>query len=70
MICLEENHSTNISVNFCQNISNEIAINLNFHFSHCKSMETLSFLKVSIATKEANVRNNFANFQFCLSHSF
>ena len=25
---------------FCQNICSEIAINLNFHFSHCKSMAT------------------------------
>ena len=30
---------------FCQNICSEIAINLKFHFSHCKSME------VAIATK-------------------
>ena len=27
---------------FCQNICIDIAINLNFRFSHCKSMKTLS----------------------------
>ena len=30
---LVEDHSTNISENFCQNTCNEIAINANFHFS-------------------------------------
>ena len=38
IICLLKDHSINI----CQNICNEIAINANFHFSHYKSMETWS----------------------------
>ena len=33
----------NISVKFCQNICNEMAVNANFHFSHYKSMATLSY---------------------------
>ena len=34
-------HAANISVKRLS-ICNEIAINLNFHFFHCESMETLS----------------------------
>ena len=34
-------HSRNISVKFCQNICNEIAVNANFHFSHNKSIATI-----------------------------
>ena len=41
-ICLVEDYSRNISVIFCQNICFEIAINANFHFSHYKSMATIS----------------------------
>ena len=41
-ICLVEDYSRNNSVNFCQNICSEIAINAHFHFSQCKSMVTLS----------------------------
>ena len=65
--------------NFCQNICNEIAINLNFHFSHCKSMETLSChsnqsawataIKNNIFV-EAIVRNNSAKFQLYPPNSF
>ena len=29
-------------LDFCQNIGSEIAVNLNFHFSHSKSLEILS----------------------------
>ena len=36
-----EDYSRNISVNVCQNICSEMAINANFHFSHYKSMKTL-----------------------------
>ena len=65
--------------NFCQNICNEIAINLSFHFSHCKSMETLSChsnqsawataIKNNISV-EAIVRNSPAKFQLYPPHSF
>ena len=34
-----EDYTRNISVNFCQNIYSEIAIKLNFHFFHRKSMK-------------------------------
>ena len=44
IICLVEDNSINNSETFCQNICNKIALNANFHFSHYKSMETLSKL--------------------------
>ena len=57
--------------NFCQNICNEIAINANFHFSHFKSIETLSChsnkRKWATAIKntsfvETNIMNSSAKF--------
>ena len=41
-LSLVEDYSTNNFKNFCQNICNKTAIKANFHFSHYKSMETLS----------------------------
>ena len=41
-IWLVEDYSRNISVQFCQNSCSNIEINAKFHFSHYKSMETLS----------------------------
>ena len=67
---------------FCKTLSkylHEIAINLNFHFSHCKSMEILSCHSNqsawATATKnnifvEAIVRNNSAKFQLYPPNSF
>ena len=68
MICLMEDHSTNISVKL---LSKYLQLDSNnFHVSHC-SMESLSFhsYKVSNGNKQnalfvkTNVRNNSAKFQ-------
>ena len=60
---------------FCQNIRNKTSVKANFHFSHYKSMETLSCLSnqsayataIKINTfVEANAMNISAKFQLYL----
>ena len=69
VVCSMEDHSINISVKKNSNIPNDLAEIVNFHFSHYKSMETLSFHsnKSSYLTKikyitvvEGNVLSNYA----------
>ena len=78
-ICLAEDYSRNISVKLCHNICSEIAIKAKFHFSHYKSMETLSCQskKSTRATStrnatfvEANVMNISAKFQLYPPYGF
>ena len=61
------------------NICSETEINANFHFSHYKSMETLSFQSnestwamtiKNILYVETNVMNMYAKFQFHSSYGF
>ena len=40
--CLVKEYCKNISKKICQNTCSKTAIKANFHFSHYKSMETLS----------------------------
>ena len=58
---------------FSQNICSNTKINANFHFSHCKSLETLSCHSnestwattiKNIIYVEANVMNTYAKFRF------
>ena len=75
----KNNMSVKFLWNSCQNICSEIAIKANFHFSHYKSMGTLSCHsnESTRATPtrnttfvEANVMNIFAQFQLRLPYDF
>ena len=67
-----------LSKMYCQNTCNEIAINVNSHFSHYKPMETLSChsrkstwaMTIKIIFVEATVMNIAAKFQLCPPYSF
>ena len=78
-IWLVEDYSRNISIKLFQNICSNTEINADLHFSHYKSMETLSChnnqsawataIKSNLFV-EAIVRNNSAKFQLYLPNSF
>ena len=64
---------------FCQNICSNTEINANFHFSHCKSMETLSChsneitwatIIKNIIYVETNLMNTYAKFQLHPPYGF
>ena len=64
--------------NFCQNICNEIEIKAYFHFSHYKSMETISYhsdestwaMTIKNKIYVANVMNMYAKFQLHPPYGF
>ena len=74
-----EDYSINISVKKISNIPNDLAEIVNFHFSHYKSMETLSChsnqssypTKIKIITfVEGNILSKYAKFRLHPPYDF
>ena len=67
-LCLVEDYSTNIYKKFCQNTCSEIARMTNFHFSHYKSMETLSCHSNEMTWATAIKNIIFVEANYCYEH--
>ena len=76
-----EDYSINISVKKISNIPNDLAEIVDFHFSHYKSMETLSYhsnqslypteiKKTNITFVEGNILSKYAKFRLHPQYGF